>query len=248
MKICYYTRKGLVNPYNEDGIFIQGLEFTKTGSPQTLFLPGKQGLFAVWDGLGGHHGGDKATAIALRGMANAVVPVLPDCYAIGEILNDIVTDLCEQVALTPSLCGMGASCAGLWLCDNYGLVFNCGDCRVYQKQGENLLKLSHDHSMVQELFDKGFIDAEGMRIHPGRGRLNSAVCACVPIPDIFCSRIELCSGDAFLICSDGLWEALPHQELESILNNTPDSAAIKLTQAYTGSAGQDDYSFIIIQC
>lgn len=248
MKICYYTRKGLINPQNEDGVFIQGLEFTKTGSPQTLFSPKPQGLFAVWDGLGGHQGGDKATAIALHSMANASVPMLPDCCAIGEILNDIVTDLCAQVALTPSLCGMGASCAGLWLCDTYALVFNCGDCRVYQRERGDLLKLSHDHSMVQDLFDKGFIDAEGMRIHPGRGKLNSAVCACLPIPDIFCSQIDLQPGDAFLICSDGLWEALPHQELESILNNSPDTAAIELTKAYAGSAGQDDYSFIIIQC
>ena len=150
-------------------------------SPVELSIESSGGCFTAIDGMGGYEGGEKAARlVALSFLENAEgwnIPMKEGKNKINLILKEAVRHISDTAASRPDLSSMGAALAGIALCADGVLVFNCGDCRVYRQQGQYLERLSHDHSVVQELCDRGEIedldsflgrddpdDADGMEI------------------------------------------------------------------------------------
>lgn len=248
MKAMFYSNKGPVRTVNQDGLFIVDHFVTDTDAPQLFESSGTEALFAVIDGMGGMGRGEVAAKIIGQNLANADLSPKADCALIESILRDSALELRKAGAGNNELAKMGATIAGLWLAGDYALVFNCGDSRVYQSRSGFLQKRSHDHSLVQELFDSGAIEEDEMRAHPHKNVVTSAISADNLDSEIFCVKIQLQTGNKFLLCSDGLWEALPLEEMEQIMSHEMESAAQLLMETAFANNAKDNFSFIIVQC
>lgn len=246
MKIAYYTHKGRGRGRNEDGIFLRGYSVREANAPQILHMPSGRGLFVVLDGVGGIPGGGQATDLILDSLESAHVPKNPDCGAIKQMLYQAAHFLRKTARERGELTEMSAVCAGVWLRGNSALIFNCGDCHVYLSEAGQCRQLTHDHTLSQELYDKGMIDREEMRLDSSRNILLTAISARPRKPEIFCDSVDIRKGGLFLICSDGLWSEIAFSQLREILSRGMENAASILANA--ARSGSDDSSFILLDC
>ena len=156
----------------------------------------------------------------------------------------------EASRRSAELASMGATIAGAAIDRGKKTVFafNLGDCRVYRFRGGFLDKLTHDHSRVQELFDRGEISEEEMRTHPHKNVVTAGVTADDPSASaLFCREFPLQEGDKFFACSDGVWEALPIDEIErSLSGDDPLSACAALQAKLFAAACGDNVSFVFV--
>lgn len=247
MIYVFYTNKGPVRSENQDGVLIEKQFVTFTDKPQTRDFSDSRGLFAVIDGMGGMGGGEIAAGIVGSYLGEHALRKEISCQHIINLLHNTSGKLHAAAAQKPELSKMGVAIAGVYIDFDKAFIFNCGDCRVYQIRSGFLEKRSHDHSFVQELFDAGAIDEDEMRSHSRKNVLTSAISADVPKPQIYCFRITIQTGNMFLICSDGLWEVLPLNELEEILSRNMVEAAQMLVDAAFAANAKDNFSFIIIK-
>lgn len=254
-----YSNKGHVREHNEDAIFAAGniVSVSSMLNPVELSPETVGGCFVVIDGMGGHEGGEKAAQIVamsfLENSDGGEIDIEGGKEKIKQILTEAVRHIVEAASNNRALASMGAVLAGIVRCSDDDLVFNCGDCRVYRQQGEYLEKLSHDHSIVQNLCDQGLIDEETMRTHP----LKSMVTACVSADPSFLHidfhevRYAMTEPRSrFFICSDGVWEALSVDDIERYLASGEDmfNGAVTLSKELLALQEQcrDNISFVIV--
>lgn len=242
MKAWFYTDQGPTRQANQDGLFLAGTSLIATPEPVEAEFNTSLGLFAVIDGMGGVNGGELATATILEGM-EAFAAMEGDCAALERGLLGLQRQVAKKSAFYPY---MGAALAGIWLNPAMNLAFNCGDCRVYRSRSGYLEKITHDHSLVQELVDAGGISEEEARLHPRKNVLTAAISADDPDPQIYCRKIDVKGGDQFLLCSDGLWECLSLEEMEEIMGMPPEEAAKEFREAVWTKNARDNVSFIIM--
>ncbi|MBD5607873.1 MAG: hypothetical protein HDQ93_03370 [Desulfovibrio sp.] len=237
-----YTTKGPTRAMNQDGLFLRGQTFADTPEPITIAFSEDSGLYAVIDGMGGPGGGELATSVILAGLK-----IFSDRRVDRRDLETGLLEIQSMVrAKATAFPHMGAALAGIWRGKERNLVFNCGDCRVYRSRSGFLEKLTHDHSVVQELVDAGQITEDEARFHPRKNLMTSAISADDPDPQIFCAELEIGPGDQFLMCSDGLWECLSLEELEERMAEPPERAAKSLADAIWEKRARDNVSFIIL--
>ncbi|GAA4997457.1 hypothetical protein GCM10025734_29940 [Kitasatospora paranensis] len=146
--VSVLSHQGLVRERNEDSL-VAGpwtLCATVTDSPQTLLFPlGTPCVIAVADGLGGHPGGEVASSLTVRRLAEAG-PGLDDEEALREELRACNRALYDAAAAEPALTTMGTTVAGLVLAAEEAMVFNIGDSQVLDASDGGLRRLSVDDS------------------------------------------------------------------------------------------------------
>ena len=203
-----------------------------------------RGLWAVADGMGGHTMGDVAAEI--------VVAALADCVDSGPPLSKsrIEAALCDangRVFALNSVSGRqtGSTVAGLGLAGSEVVVFWAGDSRVYRCRDGDILLLTHDHRVVQELVDAGVIDASQARGHPQSTVITRAVGG-GPTLDLDMRVEPVYADDIYLICSDGLSDLISSSEMAAALVNTPANAADMLIQLALAAGGVDNISLLVI--
>ena len=221
MNITFFTNKGGVREHNEDAMFLAGsiISCCSMTAPVMAYTESADRCFVVVDGMGGYHGGEKAANIVASSFAfNAEdwnIPVKAAQEKITRILETASRKISEAVNINPQYSSMGAALAGIVFCSDGIVVFNCGDCRVYVQNGEYLEKLTHDHSFVQELCDRGEITEEEMRTHQRKNVITACVSQNTDDIHIFFRTVPLSQKHRrFLLCSDGVWEALPLEAIE----------------------------------
>lgn len=205
-------------------------------------------VFAVADGMGGHDAGD----VAARTLVSTLEPVAHNSrLARRDVLSAIRTgdDRIHELARTTTS-GMGTTITGVALTggdDHPLLVFNVGDSRVYRLRGDTLSRLTHDHSVVQELIDAGVISTEAARTHPERNVITRAI-GTGERPDIDWWQLRPSKGDRMLITSDGLLRELEMGEITSILltSENPQQAADALVDAAVEAGGRDNITVVVI--
>ena len=221
MNITFFTNKGGVREHNEDAIFIAGsiISSCSMAAPVTVNTESADKCFVVVDGMGGYHGGERAANIVASSFTSDVegwnIPVESAKRKITHILETASSRISEAVKVKPQYNSMGAVLAGVIFCSDGVLAFNCGDCRVYVQNGEYLEKLTYDHSFVQELCDKTEITEDEMRTHPRKNIITACVSQNVDDIKIFFRSVPLLEKSRrFIVCSDGVWEALPLETIE----------------------------------
>ena len=130
----------------------------------------------------------------------------------------------------------------------YWVVMNLGDSRVYRLSGEIFEQVSVDHSVVQELMDRGEISAEQARIHPYRHMVTRALGAGPESdPDYWLIPAEV--GDRMLICSDGLTGEVDDASIERMLRRPTDVRTIAedLVRRALDGGGHDNISVVIVE-
>jgi PPM family protein phosphatase len=205
-------------------------------------------LLAVADGMGGHVGGEIASAATidtLRSLdvdvpSNDLVPVLEQAvHRANETLHSIVEG-------DPSLQGMGCTLtAMLWNGSQMALV-HIGDSRAYLLRNGELFQITHDHTLVQSLVDEGRISLDEAASHPQRSLLLRALDGRGEVdPDLSLREAQL--GDRYLLCSDGLSTVVSAETIHHALTTVadPEQAVRQLIDLANRGGGPDNITCVV---
>jgi protein phosphatase len=207
-------------------------------------------VFAVADGMGGHAGGEVASAIAVAGLA--ALQDLPETEApVGRLLaalTHINAEIRRRAALDGAVAGMGTTVAGIArIAGARVLVFNLGDSRVYRLRDGHLEQLTEDHSVVGELVRAGQLSEEEGRRHPHRNVVTRALGVEEGIEPLVVT-VDVRVGDCFLVASDGLFNEVPATQISDVLATpgTVERRARDLLDAALFRGGRDNVSVVVV--
>ena len=205
-------------------------------------------VFLVADGMGGHAAGDTASRLAVEEFSQLAGLTAASPDEVHACFHRTATRLRETVAAGRTA---GTTVAGVAIAaydgGSYWLVFNIGDSRVYRFCAGELEQISVDHSVVQEMVDRGEIRADQAGAHPERHVITRAVgTGADPEPDYW--LIPAGPADRLLICSDGLTTELSDDVLLGVLATVPDpqDAAEQLVALALAAGGQDNVSAVVV--
>ena len=205
------------------------------------------GLAGVADGMGGHKGGEIASAGLRDGLLRETKDSKPGKEKLVEAVQKVNRELWEQQEGNSSLSGMGTTLTVLWPTENEMLIGQVGDSRAYLLRDNVLTQITNDHSMVADMVRKGVLTEEQAACHPMRNYLTRAVGTEANIEiDLYTHNRR--RGDRWLICSDGLHGMISTEELISFMADEDlEKAADRLLQAALGNGGKDNISLVLIQ-
>ena len=198
-------------------------------------------LVGVADGLGGHHDGEVASRVA---MDNAVAADGPPWRRV-KAANTAVLD---AVLRRPHLAGMGTTLT-LALLDPVGSVTlgHVGDSRAYLLRAGRMIRLTVDHTFVQEEVEAGRLTEKQARTHRRRSQLTRALGFGNDIA-VDMGHNSLAAGDRLLLCSDGLTAMVTDDRITDILAEGPPSDAVwGLIEAANRAGGHDNISVVVVQ-
>jgi serine/threonine protein phosphatase PrpC len=178
----------------------------------------REQLVVVADGMGGHAGGSIASSqlaeTAKRVWAEHKKSPLEPKRLLERIIregHEAINRAGAEKGLTPR-----STCAMLLIHDGAAHWAHVGDSRIYRLRDGQVMRLTRDHSVVQMLVDLGKVSEEEMGTHPDQNRLTQSLGGdASPLPDFGNDAIK--THDAFLVCSDGLWEMIPQSEMAATL-------------------------------
>ena len=208
-------------------------------------------LIAVADGMGGHAGGEVASAIAINTLQK-LLPVIADTNIDIDSREDLFLNISYEVDAEilrvskekPELSGMGTTLTALSLTNNQVDLLHIGDSRCYRWRDNKLEKLSYDHTVMQELLDQGRLTPEEVFDHPQRSLLTQALMGDSGIDPVLMSY-EVKPGDKFLLCSDGLTNVLSELELAKIIKATDEDKLLDQLIKETKAKGAPDNITIV---
>ena len=174
----------------------------------------------VADGVGGGPAGDLASAALLHRLVSGP-PVMTDAEQLVDRIRWANWDIGAHARRDPSLAGMATTLTGLWFTDAGALLLaHTGDSRAYLLRDGSLSRQTRDDSLVQALVDQGLLSPEEAAVHPRRNVITASLSG--DDEDVV-SVAELAAvvGDRWLLCSDGVSDYVPHDELERLLELAP---------------------------
>ncbi len=183
----------------------------------THIIGKKYALFVVADGLGGHHAGEKASQYFCEGMlAQALnyankIPENPEAVFLAWV-NAAINEMQAMFAGDPLAEKAYTTCAILYLDDNLTMTAHCGDSRVYRITPTEILWRTRDHSIPQDLLDVGMITEQEMANHPEQNQLTRSISVNKAHPIDIQTHSAITANDTFVLCSDGFWENVKHEE------------------------------------
>lgn len=220
------------------------------------------GLFVVADGMGGHASGEVASEIAVNTMRDVLLGADdPDETrleraaaegddAIRERLRYAMNQASHRIrraAIANAMHGgMGTTLAVLLIENNVAHIGHVGDSRIYLYREGRIHRLTRDHTVVQQEVDAGRLTPELARVVPHKNILTQSVGFHGPVdPDTATRPIK--AGDIFLLCSDGLTDALDDPDLARICKETPvdELSEVLVTQALEGGT-EDNVTVIVV--
>ncbi|WP_447972693.1 Stp1/IreP family PP2C-type Ser/Thr phosphatase [Nitrospira sp. Kam-Ns4a] len=213
------------------------------------------GLWLVADGMGGHPGGDVASRLAVRAVADFMkrAGLSPSSREAEPLLrkaiqhaNDAVR---EESRTRPDLSGMGTTLVALHINHEEAVLAHVGDSRAYLLRDRSLRPLTHDHSFVEEQMRLGLLTAEEARRHPYRHMLTRAVGIEPQVePDTLSLPLE--PDDCLLLCTDGLTKMLEDSEILDTLekaSSAPERACRALVEAANRRGGPDNITVVVVR-
>jgi protein phosphatase len=217
-------------------------------------------LFLVADGMGGHAHGDRASELAVRTVTSYVLNTMPWFFRLDpEREDDLVEDLsealrrCEQILraegdAVPERQDMGTTLTMAYILWPRLYVVHVGDTRCYLYRDGALRQLTKDHSLAQQLVDQGILDegkAEESRFTDVLHNVIVADGSTELKPEVY--KTVLASGDAILLCSDGLTKHVSDEQIAEILGRFDSSvqAASELVDAANADGGTDNITAIV---
>jgi len=211
-------------------------------------------VFAVADGLGGHQGGEVASAAAVEPLAalDGREFAEPDeaAEALAAAIREANSAIMDRAAGDPDLWGMGTTVTAAALAGDHHLqLAHVGDSRAYLLRDGSLEQLTTDHTVVAELVRRGRLTPEQAAIHPERSILTRAVGLDPRIPVDTPDPVELRPGDQVLLCSDGLTEAVDEDRIAELLSATGDgdAACRSLIDAANAAGGPDNITVVLLR-
>lgn len=217
-------------------------------SKEEFSLKGR--LAVIADGMGGHEGGQEASRMAVetvREVYRRVVRDNPQTALVESFAaaHNRIVDYAEQ---HPAFHGMGTTCTALVVRGGQLYFAHVGDSRLYLIRGDQISRLTRDHSYVGRLVESGIVRAEDAETHPQRHILTAALGAGMDVAiDGSEQGIALQEGDDLLLCTDGLWSVVSEQELETAINgHTPAESCAALVELARERGGPDNITLQVL--
>ncbi len=177
-------------------------------------------FFFVADGMGGHAGGDIASAIIAQSVAQADREYEDTDEASSNVVEALLEanrKLADTVSEHPELKGMGTTFSGIVFTGDLVTLAHVGDSRVYMVSDEKVSQVTKDHTFVQRLVDTGRITAEEALTHPRRSVLMRVLGDVEIAPEVDTEVFKASAGDRWMLCSDGLCGVVPDEIINKIL-------------------------------
>lgn len=228
----------------------------RTSNQDNFLIDAALGLVAVADGMGGHAGGERASAGALRILADGLRAAPPPATPARQVaaLRDAV-DHANGHLYQANLAdgrgdgsGMGTTLTGLWqaapgahLC-----IFHVGDTRLYRYRDGQLVQLTHDHTLYQQALDAGY-----EYNLPPRNLLLQALGPAADIgPELLLETAA--AGDLYLLCSDGLHGACADELIATVLALAAraglEGCCAQLIETAKRGGSRDNITAILVHC
>jgi serine/threonine protein phosphatase PrpC len=234
------THRGAVRENNEDCIAIgywlsqESME-TARHVEHDLDLPF---VCVVADGMGGHNDGEQASLLVARSIARRLPAFGPE--KIAASVRAVNAELYAHVGEHPELAGMGSTVVGMAVHDKKVTIFNVGDSRAYRLSNGRLQQLSVDDSLTQNW-------------QPGEAVRNSMLLQCFGGRDSFTDiephiLVEPCiPGSTYLLCSDGLYETLPEEQMVALIGGDLVASAQALLRAALDKKCRDNSTIALVR-
>lgn len=219
---------GCVRPHNEDSYLVQ--------SP----------LFCVCDGMGGHAAGEVASSIAVETIAKTA-PQSADAARLAAAVEAANAAVIEAALNGLGKPGMGCTATCAYIENDTIAIAHVGDSRAYLLHEGTLIRVTRDHSYVEELVDAGEITADEARVHPNRSVITRALGSDPAMyADHFTLHIE--EGDRLILCSDGLSSMIPDSDIENIAtqSSTAQICVDNLVDAALVAGGHDNVTVVVV--
>lgn len=211
-------------------------------------------LFILADGMGGYNGGEIASKMAVTAAKNYILSNYEKSKQSRESLLELVRSssqyanmvVYEKAKENAELTNMGTTLDVCLIHQNKVFISHIGDSRIYRKRKDFFRKLTKDHSYVQQLMDEGKITKEESLNHPKKNMLMKAL-GCTPFIEPDAMVRGFLKDDVFLMCSDGLTNMVPEEEICRIIRENPTDATKLLVQQANDLGGRDNITAIIIR-
>jgi len=210
-------------------------------------------VFLVADGMGGHAGGDVASAIVAEEFARLAETAYDADSAVRAVTDALEASqrrIEQHAAGRVGRASPGTTVAGVLLVEGdepAWLVVNLGDSRVYRMRGGELVQVSRDHSLVQDLIDSGDLTEDEAADHPERHVITRALGGPgFTEPDLLWLAVD--QVDRLLVCTDGINGLIDDDAIERILASEPDPAvaARALVAAALDAGGEDNATAVVL--
>ncbi|MFZ5903223.1 MAG: PP2C family protein-serine/threonine phosphatase [Chloroflexota bacterium] len=208
-------------------------------------------LLVVADGMGGHKGGETASRLVIEQFREVYIQLrhpLDAAQALRACAEKSHWAIRELAAKDRNLTGMGSTVVAAFLQDGRVDMLNVGDSRAYILRGEEVRQISVDQSWVMDQVRAGKLTLEQARRHRKRNRLSMSLSANRPTITPILKTESFERDNILLLCSDGLWGAVPESLMWAAANEfEPQEAAEKLVALANQSGGPDNISVIVVQ-
>ena len=240
------TDTGRVREHNEDAI----------GSDP------ESGLLVLADGMGGYSAGEVASAIAVQTVTELAIEganrearddIDPHSGMMRQsiVLRDAIyraNKIIYQTAQSQTQCeGMGTTIVACMFYDNKLSIAHVGDSRGYRVRGGAIEQITLDHSLLQELVDRGFYSAEEAQRSTNRNYVTRAL-GVEPTVEVDVKEYEVLPGDQYLLCSDGLCDMVEDEDIHLTINTFSDSLDVvgqQLVDLANDHGGRDNISVML---
>ena len=246
VRLVGQTDTGKVREHNED----------------TIAFDPDIGLMVLADGMGGYNAGEVASGIAVKTIVNLVREAfqVQDLHSVDRatgllrpsiILRDAImraNKIIYQTARTQPQCeGMGTTVVCALLYDNRIAIAHVGDSRLYRLRTDKFEQVTMDHSLLQELVDRGFYSAEEAQRAANKNYVTRAL-GVEPNVEVEVQEVPVQKGDFYVLCSDGLSDMVEDDDIHltiSTFSANLDTVAKQLIQLTNDNGGRDNVSVLM---
>ncbi len=202
-------------------------------------------LCAVADGLGGHAAGEVASRFAISTLAALLQEKKLSAARMSKQVREVDKGLATLIEGDNKYGGMGTTLTAIALIGSTLQGAHIGDSRAYLYRDGKLEQITKDHTMIQELIDRGELTPAGAKEHPKRALLTQALMGQKKAqPDVM--SIDIASGDRLLLCSDGLSNVVNVAQMSSALEQLSIENAVDTLIALTYAAGAPDNVTVLV--
>ncbi|MBS1573882.1 MAG: serine/threonine-protein phosphatase [Bacteroidetes bacterium] len=240
-KVYSISETGPTRSSNEDSI----ISFFPGYNQHTVFA-------MVADGMGGHNAGEVASKMACDVAKNFIAAHYPQANAkamMEEMIQEMHTHIRRAADRETGLQGMGTTATALFIRGGNLYYSHVGDSRLYRYADHEMIQLTRDHTLVNEMIKDGKLTPEQAEHHDMKHVLMQALGTVDKIePEVSDKNSFVRKGEYYILCSDGIHDALPEAEMKSLLSMQQPALAVEAIKAicYQRKA-RDNFSLIIVE-
>lgn len=226
-------------------------------SNQDSYAAGELPSGGVWavvcDGMGGHNGGNIASAMASERISESIKNNFREGMSVASVKNMLESaialanaDIFERAQKDEDLAGMGTTAVAVVCFAGKCVIAYVGDSRCYLIRNSAVTQVTTDHSLVQELLDAGLISTDEAKTHPMKNVITRALGLEDDVTVDFVDG-DTENGDMLLLCSDGLSNHIGEEEiLKNISDGRIDEYAQRLISLANENGGSDNITAVIL--